>query len=141
MTVLVDTSVWTLALRRRRKQLDASQRWIERELSDLIREGDVAVIGPVRQELLSGIADAGAFERLRGHLRHFEDEPLTIEDFEEAARCHNRCRSAGISGSAIDFLLCAAALRRGWEIFTTDSDFDRYAAELGLSLHEPRGMD
>jgi hypothetical protein len=48
---------------------------------------------------------------------------------------HNLCRTRGIAGSAVDFLICAAAQRRGWEIFTTDRDFERYARVLGLKLY------
>lgn len=51
MNVLVDTSVWSLALRRARRIDDA----LPRELAELIQEGRVIMIAPVRQELLSGI--------------------------------------------------------------------------------------
>jgi predicted nucleic acid-binding protein len=71
-------------------------------------------------------------------LRAFPDEPLTTEDYEEAARANNRCRRAGVAGSAIDFLLCAAALRRRWAILTTDRDFKRYSKHLTIRLHAPR---
>jgi predicted nucleic acid-binding protein len=47
----------------------------------------------------------------------------------------NRCRARGIAGSAIDFLICAVAHRRKWQIFTVDRDFERYAKVLGLRLY------
>ena len=56
MNVLVDTSVWSLALRRKRETLGDNERVLVRELSELIREGRAKVVGLVRQELLSGIA-------------------------------------------------------------------------------------
>ena len=93
------------------------------------------LIGPVRQEILSGVRDDSTFDRLREHLRAFDDEPLNFDDYEEAARCHNVCRRAGVAGSSVDFLLCAVALRRHAEIFTTDVDFRRYAEHLPLSLY------
>jgi predicted nucleic acid-binding protein len=106
---------------------------------ELIRQRQVVLVGCIRQEVLSGLRDPLAFERLRDHLRAFDDEPLTCDDYEEAARCFNRCRQAGIAGPNVDFLLCAVALRRHLEIFTTDADFHHYAKHLAIRLHHPRG--
>src|SRR5438094_7930248 len=138
MNVLVDTSVWSLALRRRCRDLNPDGTLIRDELAELIREGRAQLIGPVRQEVLSGIPSHIQYERLRRGLRAFEDPPAEVEDYEEAARASNRCRTAGVSGSAIDFLICAVALRRSWTVFTTDKDFARYARFLSLRLHMPR---
>lgn len=134
MKVLVDTSVWSLALRRRTGSPAAHVA----ELRRLIDEGRVAMVGPVRQELLSGIRDAKAFERLRDQLRAFPDEPLDEQDFEQAARHFNACRAAGLQGSNTDFLLCATAERRGLPILTTDADFVRFARVLPIALQTPR---
>ena len=134
MNVLVDTSAWSLALRRA-KPVDAST---SRELTELIREGRVVLLGPVRQELLSGIKVKAQFELLRDHLRSFPDLELESADYEEAAVAFNRCRERGIQGSNTDFLLCAVAMRRRLAIYTTDGDFRQYAKMLKLALHEPR---
>ena len=139
MRVLVDTPIWSLALRHRRDKLSAKERRLAQELFELVEEGRVAMLGVIRQELLSGIRDEKTFDRVRQRLRPFKDEILEAGDYEEAARCHNTCRAKGVSGSAIDFLLCAAALRRDLSIFTTDRDFKRYARQLPLQLHAPRG--
>ncbi|MFZ0295409.1 MAG: PIN domain-containing protein, partial [Candidatus Sulfotelmatobacter sp.] len=72
---------------------------------------------------------------LRDYLRAFDEPNLSIDDYEEAARIHNQCRSRGIAGSAIDFLICAAAIRRDWQIFTTDQDFPHYAKACPLQLY------
>ena len=63
---------------------------------------------------------------------------VDADTYEEAARIHNECRSAGIAGSAVDFLICAVALRRNWEVFTLDKDFERYARKVPLALFVPR---
>jgi len=55
MMVLVDTSVWSVALRRQAGQLTAGEGAVREELAELIREGRARLIGPVRQEVLSGI--------------------------------------------------------------------------------------
>jgi predicted nucleic acid-binding protein len=138
MTVLVDTSVWSLALRRRSRSLSAEEELVRDELAELIREGRAQMIGPVRQEVLSGIRSRSQYERLRQDLRAFEDPRLGVEDYEEAALASNHCRAAGVSGSAVDFLICSVALRRNWQVFTTDKDFARYARHLPLRLHQPR---
>ncbi len=137
MKVLVDTSVWSLALRRSRPRTDARVR----ELQALIEEGRVAMVGPVRQELLSGIRDAATHARLRDHLRAFPDETLETEDYERAAEHFTTCRGRGIQGSNTDFLLCAVAERRSMPILTADADFAGFAGVLPLTLHAPRVFD
>lgn len=136
MKVVVDTSIWSLALRRRTRDLSPFERALVAECAELVREGRVLLPGAVRQELLSGIATAAAFETLRDRLRAFPDVPIDAEDHEDAARCFNACRARGISGSAVDMLLCAIARRSDASVFTTDGDFTRYATPLGLRLHE-----
>ena len=131
MKVLVDTSVWSLALRRRVRREDPTVQ----ELRSLIDEGRVAMIGPIRQELLSGIRTSDAFRRLRDHLQPFQDESLETADFERAAEHFNTCRGRGVRGSNIDFLICAVAERRKVPILTTDSDFTRFARILPIALH------
>ena len=134
MMVLVDTSVWSLALRRRREQLSSSEAKLATMLAELIREGRVELLGLIRQELLSGIRDEAQFLKLLNMLRAFHDPNLEIADYEEAARINNLCRSRGIAGSAIDFLICAVAHRRQWAIFTNDHDFHKYASVIPLQL-------
>ena len=134
MSVLVDTSVWSLALRRAKP---APARIVQ-ELVALVKEGRVVIIGPIRQELLSGLKKNHQFQILRDHLRAFPDLELETEDFEEAAHCFNRGRSRGIHGSNTDFVMCAVALRRDLAIFTTDGDFPEFRRVLPLHLHEIR---
>ncbi len=140
MMVLVDTPIWSLALRRNPTDLSIDQRALRRELAELIREGRARLLGPIRQEILSGIREETQFQRLREHLRAFPDESLATEDYEEAARSNNQCRRAGIMGAAVDFVICASAMRREWAIFTTDRDFGRYAKHLSIRLHKSRPL-
>jgi predicted nucleic acid-binding protein len=135
VNVLVDTSVWSLSLRRAKRVDDAASK----ELAELIREGRVVMMGSIRQELLCGIKVKSQFELLRDHLRAFSDLNLESADYEEAADAFNRCRERGIQGSNTDFLICSAALRRELAVYTTDKDFLQYQKVLELKLHEPRG--
>lgn len=134
MNVIVDTSIWSLALRRSRQHEDAR----ERELVELIEEGRIVMLGPVRQELLSGIKSPPQFRTVRDHLRAFPDLALAEPDFEDAAHCFNRCRAKGIQGSNTDFLLCAVSRRHGFPIFTIDVDFSHYRSVLKIKLHRAR---
>lgn len=135
MNVLVDTPVWSLALCRKPENLSAEEQGITRALGDLVRDRRAQIIGVVRQELLSGIREPALFEKLRGYLRAFPEPSFEVQDYEEAAQMHNHCRALGIAGSAIDFLICAVAQRRQWQIFTVDRDFERYARALPLELY------
>lgn len=135
MKILVDTSVWSLALRRKATHLSPQEKRLQQELADLIADDRVVMIGPVRQELLSGISDPVTFETLRKRLRDFDDESLGTEDYESAAQAGNTCRASGIMGSAVDFLICAVAQLRNHAVFTTDSDFTRYARVLKVKIH------
>ncbi|GMU53049.1 MAG: hypothetical protein AMXMBFR33_21950 [Candidatus Xenobia bacterium] len=134
MKVLVDTSVWSLAFRRKKVEAGA----VVMELRELIQESRSCLVGPIRQELLSGIFIPDQSEKLRLKLRAFPDESLTTRDFELAASCFIECRAAGIQGSNTDFVLCAFSLERDIPVFTTDNDFELYSAKLGVKLHRPR---
>lgn len=138
MNVLVDTSVWSLAMRRKPKSLSAVEQSLVEEFRELVREGRVRLIGLVRQELMSGIKNSAQFEKLKTALRTFSDEPVDTDDHEAAAKASNECRSKGITVSVVDVLMCAVALRRELLIFTTDPDFKIYARVLPLKFHSPR---
>jgi predicted nucleic acid-binding protein len=138
VNVLVDTSVWSLALRRRAQDLNAVEGSIVGELTELIKEGRTRIIGLVRQELLSGIKTSAQYDRLREILRSFPDEPIGTEDYETAARISNHCRSKGIAVSVPDMLICTIALSRGWSVFTNDPDFENYKNILQIKIHKPR---
>ena len=96
------------------------------------------MIGPVRQELLSGVKDHAQFKKLRDHLRAFPDLELTNRDYETAAEFFNLCRGKGIQGSNTDFLICAIAERHNIPIFTTDGDFRLFQPHLPITVYHPR---
>ena len=134
MRVLIDTSVWSSALRRN-QPADSP---VVTELIELIREVRGQLIGPVRQELLSGIKNQVQYQKLRNHLRAFPDLEVTTRDYESAADFFNLCRAKGIQGSNTDFLICAVAARYNIPIFTTDEDFTLFQTLLPITLHRPR---
>lgn len=130
MKVIVDTSVWSLALRRGQQTNDA----IADKLRDLITDGRIVLLGVVRQEILSGIKNQEQFEKLRDNLRAFPNLLLDMQDYELAAEYFNICRRRGIQGANTDFLICATANRRNYEILTTDKDFIGFSQYLPIVL-------
>jgi len=136
LIVLVDTTIWSLALRRRRRTLSAGERLLVDEWKRLVRSGEAVLIGPIRQEILSGIRDEESFASIRESLGDFRYLEIVPFDYDQAARFFNVCRTQGISGTAIDLLICAVAHRHDVPIFTTDLDFSRYAPQLEVRLHE-----
>ena len=138
MNVLVDTSVWSLALRRKTRDLSAEEAAVVAELAQLIKEGRARIIGLVRQELLSGIKAASQYEKLQSMLRAFPDERIGTLDYEAAAEASNECRAKGVAVSVSDMLICAVAVARDWSIFTTDPDFKNYTKVLAIKLLTPR---
>lgn len=132
--VLVDTPIWSVALRRRTVDLSSQERLITKSLYELVRQGRVKLLGPTRQEVLSGIRDQSTFARIREHLRGFPDVEIQTADYEEAALASNHCRSKGIASTPVDMLICAVALRYAWKIFTSDRDFENYRKLLKIEL-------
>jgi hypothetical protein len=133
MKVLVDTCVWSKLLRKATDENDP----IVLALNELIKEYRVLMIGPIRQELLSGIKKKNQFTLLKEHLRSFSDLEIKTEDYEVAAQMSNACRRKGIQGSHTDFLICAVAVRYDLAIFTVDADFQLYKRHVPLKLHKP----
>jgi predicted nucleic acid-binding protein len=138
VTVLVDTTIWSLALRRRPDQLSDQERTLVSEWEDLAVSDRVVLIGPVRQEILSGIREEQAFMALQELLVDFRSLEILSGDYDQAARFFNICRTGGIAGTPIDMLICSAAFRHDLPIFTTDPDFQHYAHYLPIKLHFPQ---
>jgi predicted nucleic acid-binding protein len=134
MKVLVDTRIWSLALRRGKQRPSGPVQ----ELRNLISARRVLMIGPIRQEILSGVREEGQFKTLETQLAAFPDLPIETEDFVAAARFFNLCRRRGIQGSNTDFLICAVAFRNRSAIFTRDKDFTSFASHLPITLHQYR---
>jgi predicted nucleic acid-binding protein len=133
--VLVDTPVWSLAFRRKRQDLGPHDQRVLDEWKQLINDGRAQLAGIIRQEILSGIRSERQFDLLESQLTSFPDALAAAEDHVCAARFYNRCRENGITASHSDMLICAISYRLSCPIFTTDSDFLRYARVLPIRLH------
>ena len=130
MKVIVDTPIWSYALRSKKDRFELHVQ----EFESLISDQRVVMLGPIRQEVLSGYSDKSRFEKLNSKLRYFEDTQIIDDDYVQAAIFSNTCRSKGVQGSHIDFLICAVAFRLKSEIFTTDNDFSYYGKHIPIQL-------
>jgi len=130
MRVLVDTCIWSNVFRYKNPILEDKQC-----LMKLVADDRALIIGPIRQEFLSGIREIGKYHGLREALRAFPDLPLKTELFELGAEMFNDCRRKGVSASAVDMMICSAAKYYGLEIWTEDPDFTHYKKCIDVQLY------
>ena len=132
MKVIADTCVWSLALRRKNISTDSH---IVDLLESLIDDGLIQMVGPVRQEILSGIKSKNQFDRLQSYLTAFPDLEIQTVDYVRAAQYYNVCQSKGVQGSNTDYLVSALCVRYNMSIFTTDKDFHNFSEYLPISIY------
>ena len=126
MKVIVDTCVWSLSLRRRDiTRINAQELQILAQLREAIKDGLAIIIGPIRQEILSGIRDPAHFMKTVGLLDPFLDDEVISFDYVEAARLYNLCQDHGIQCGPVDILICAVAARNHYRILTPDQALKR----------------
>ena len=131
MTMLVDTSVWSLALRR---DAPADVPEMEALKAALLGGESIVTTGLVLQELLQGFSGPKAHEQI---VERFAALPLIAPDREDhiaAASLRNACRRKGVQIGTIDALLAQICIRHGLTLLTTDQDFHHVAAHCALSV-------
>ena len=133
MKVIIDTPIWSLAFR---KKVYIDKDIIIDNLTCLIRNEQIEIIGSIRQEVLSGISDKNKFYEIKEKMSAFIDYSVQTSDYEFAAECSNECRRHGIQGSHTDFLICSVAIKNDWEIFTEDVDFFEYKKYLPIKTYK-----
>lgn len=144
MITIVDTSVWSMALRRpKRKTAPPPAQTVLRRI---VADGQpIALPGIVLQELLSGVRSESEFERLREVLNPFNVIYSTEEHHIEAARIFNKCRTKGIATSAPDALIAAIARVESGKLLTCDLDFAHIATVVDLRVElvetSPAGIE
>jgi predicted nucleic acid-binding protein len=135
MRVLVDTTIWSLALRRRRGGLSSADQRLVYEWRALVLAERAVLAGPIRQELLSGIRNSTFFQITKDQLQYYEHLLISLDDYDQAAVFANVLHAAGLATSPMDLILCAIAHRWGTPILTTDRDFELYSRHIPLELH------
>ena len=92
------------------------------------------MIGPVLQEVLTGIRHKEQFNRLQNKLSAFELLTIKPADYVQAARYSNICRSNGVQGSHTDYLIAAMGIKYNIPVFTSDKDFTHYQKYIPVQL-------
>jgi predicted nucleic acid-binding protein len=111
---------------------------VAQEVARLVRADVVQLLGPIRQELLSGAQPDERFNQLKEYLRFCPNLPLDEEDDERAADYFNLCRRQGVQGTGTDLLICAVAVRHNLKVFSTDTDFESYSRCVPVKLYRVR---
>ena len=134
MNLFVDTSVWSLALRR---SPPSGAPEVEL-LRECLTRGDLVVTtGLVLQELLQGFQGPRARKKIIKEFSLLPTIAPEIEDHIEAAELRNRCRRKGVQVGTIDALIARLCIRHELALLTTDRDFKQMSRHCPLSLLEP----
>jgi predicted nucleic acid-binding protein len=134
VNIVVDTSVWSLLLRR--EQRNEENVFLKRLRDHLQSEDIIHLVGPVLQELLDGIKHQKQFDLLVEYLEPFPLIQCIRTDFVTAARLKNICRNKGIQASSIDFLIASVCVNRKYPLLTSDNDFGLIANHFPLILDQ-----
>ena len=134
MTLFVDTSVWSRALRR---DAPAAIREVTALLQAIENGETLLTTGLVLQKLLQGFSGPKARDQI---LDRFSAVPLLAPDRDDhihAAELRNHCRRNGVQIGTIDALLAQLCIRHGLTMLTADKDFSHVSRHSRLRVwHE-----
>jgi predicted nucleic acid-binding protein len=132
VNLVVDTSVWSLILRR--DSVDEKNPFV-RAFRRCVKDGHgLVLLGPILQELLDGVVSVKSFSHLQSALESIPLAALQRSTYILASSMRNDCRKAGIQAGATDFLIAAACVELGYPLLTADRDFERIAGCTRLIL-------
>jgi len=132
VNLVVDTSVWSLLLRRKSPVPDNPH--LARLRHHLEKPDAIHLPAIVLVELLDGVKECRQFDLLVEYFAAFPVVDTCREDCVEAARLANACRARGVLASSVDFLIAATCIRRGYPLLSADRDFAHIARHCPLVL-------
>jgi len=132
MNLIVDTSVWSLFLRR--KEIKEDDLNVQKLRYYLENQECIFLIGLILQEILDGLNSNEQFDTLLKYFKPFPLIDLTRNDFIQAARLKNNCRSKGIQAGSIDFLITSVCINRNYPLLTADKDFSNISKYCSITL-------
>ncbi|MBM9501233.1 PIN domain-containing protein [Leptospira sp. 201903071] len=122
MKLLVDTSVWSEALRRKGRTLKSAETFLYQIIQN---EDDIFVTGIILQEILTGIKEPKIFTEIEEQFRYFNFISPSEKDHIEAAKLRNSLSKKGITLATIDALIAQIAITHNLILATYDTDFLR----------------
>lgn len=135
MNLVVDTSVWSLVLRR--PLVDENNPYVRAFRAHIEADDGIFLTGNILQELLDGLRRKKDVDRMVRLLDPFPLMPLERGTYSAAAALRQRCRSKGIQAGAIDCLIAAACIEHGYPLLTADRDFLYIAKHSELVVLQP----
>ena len=135
MRILVDTSVWSLALRRSSGVVNEQAIL----LKTIIEQGEnIYLLGIILQEVLQGVRNSKDFLALKEYFKAFPLIDLARVDYVRAAELKNQLIGKGKQASTIDVLIASAAISHHCHLFTADKHFAQIAEHSELKLFDFR---
>jgi predicted nucleic acid-binding protein len=134
VTLLVDTSVWSLAFRR-----DAGPAAPEIQVLRVALDAGESIVttGFILQELLQGFSGPKARKELRDRFSALPILAPDRRDHVDAAELRNHCRRAGVQLGTIDALIAQLCISHDLTLLTTDGDFALAARHCALRVWKP----
>ena len=131
MKILVDTSVWSEALRRKKNKIDSGHSFLFQLINN---DEHIILTGIILLEILSGITDNKLFNKIKNILQDFEFVEPEKEDYIYSTELRNNLKKKGISSGAIDFLIASIAIRNEFYLVSYDKDFQNISTHSDLKL-------
>ncbi|MDE0404641.1 MAG: PIN domain-containing protein [Nitrospira sp.] len=135
VNLVVDTSVWSLVLRRPQVQVDNP--FVQAFRRHLTAEDGLFLIGNILQELLDGLRSGSQFQRLTKSMAPFPLLAHNRTTYIEAARLRRAFRAKGIPAGPVDCLIAAVCIEQGFPLLTADRDFLRISQDSELVVLPP----
>ncbi len=122
MRLLIDTSVWSEALRRKNKDTESKETFLFEILQN---EEDIFVTGIILQEILTGIKNPAVFSKIEEQFKYFNFISPSRSDHIEAAKLRNTVSKKGIALATVDAIIAQIAISNNLYLVTYDNDFIR----------------
>ncbi len=133
MSLLVDTSVWSLAMR---QDISPDNRHVQLLTSSIDSGVEIYSTGIILQELLQGFTKPKSADLI---IDRFAAIPMLIpetSDYIDAAKLRNQCRRKGVQIGTVDALIAQLSIRLQLSLLTADEDFSHMAGVVKLRLAE-----
>jgi hypothetical protein len=131
MNLLIDTSVWSEALRRKSKSVNSEDTFLFQIIKN---EEEIFLTGIILQEILTGIKNQKLFDNIYNILRFFNFINPTNQDHILAAQLRNDLSKKGLTVASIDVLIAQIAISNNLTLATFDSDFEKIALNSKLKI-------
>lgn len=131
MNILVDTSIWSLLLRRRKESPHPAALFLKKQIE---AKAPLHLTGIIYQEILQGIRSDTLAQSVKSYLKEVPCLEISLDLHEEAAHLFSHYRQKGIQAGTVDCLIAAVSIHFGLPLLTTNSDFSHMAKCSDLRL-------